>query len=212
MRNKYVQRALICICACLLGLSALATAQSLPPDPPNALNMHLIGAVDTALCDTSQPVGGTNCTAVLSRAYSKNADWPTTTQTPDGESIFNTGCYESGVNPSQFVTGQVMPGCFRVVDVADPTKPVRVAEVPTFDPVNSPLPPPPSSTFWATANDNIKVWTNAAFNGQDCTILDGNVLGSCTKPFGLTISTACGDWKVDPNGKYHAENLGTATC
>jgi hypothetical protein len=174
--------------------------------------MHLIGAVDIATCDTSQPVGGANCTPFLSRAYSKNADWPTTTITPGLEDIFNTGCYESGVNPSQFVTGQVMPGCFRVVDVKDPKNPVRVAEVPTFDPVNSPLPPSPNSSFWTSANANLNVWTNAAFNGQDCTILDGNVLASCTKPFGLTISTACGDWKIESNGKYHAVNVGKATC
>jgi hypothetical protein len=150
--------------------------------------MQLIGAVDTALCDTSKPAGGANCTPLLSRAYSKNADWPTTTLTPDGEDIFNTGCYESGVNASQFVTGQVMPGCFRVVNVKDPKNPVRVAEVPVFDPVNSPAPPPPNDPYWGPAPNyntlhfNINVWKNSAFNGQDCTILDGNVPGTCTQP------------------------------
>lgn len=204
MCNKYVQGALVCICACLLGLSTLAKAQSLPPDPQGALNMHLIGAVDIATCDTSQPVGGNNCTAALSRAYSKNGDWPTTTNMPDGESIFNTGCYESGINPA-------MPGCFRVVDVSDPRNPKRVAEVPAYDTVNSPLPPVPTSSYWASHPD-IDVWHNLKFNGKDCVIYDGNVFGSCTTPFGLTISTACGDWKVESNGKYHAENAGMATC
>jgi hypothetical protein len=199
MSEKLLRTLMASIGVLLLGSFVVARAASLPKDPPGALNMQLIGATDIATCDTSQPVGGNNCTPALSRAYSKNGDWPDTTYT-----FFNTGCYENGITPT-------MPGCFRVVDVSDPMNPKRIAEVPAYDPVNSPLPPPPSSSYWGTHGD-IDVWHNAKFNGQDCTVLDGNVLGSCTKHFGLTISTACGDWKIDANGKYHAENVGAATC
>ncbi len=202
---------------------AFAKAAPLPPDPLDAVGMHIIGAVDYALCDPAQPIPGPNldnCTAYNSRAYSKNGDWPDTTYT-----FFTDGCYESGINPSQFVTNKVIPGCFRVVDVADPRNPKRIAEVYVYDTVNSPAPPPPSDSFWGTTTNpqhaDINVWSNPAFDGKNCTIYDGNKLGAdCTatgsKPFGLTISTQCGDWKkvVDPNDgtlKYAAEISG-AKC
>jgi hypothetical protein len=199
---------LVCASISVVEFSGLARAAALPPDPPDAVGMHIIGAVDVALCDTTQPIpgpNGDNCTPKNSRAYSKNGDWPITTHV-DRADIFNTGCYESGVNPSQFVTGKVMPGCFRVVDVKDPTNPKRIAEVYVYDTVNSPPPPPPSDSYWSTP-DVKSVWTDPSFNGKNCTIYDGNKFDAdCTatgnSPFKLTISTACRDWVVGPNGEH----------
>lgn len=183
-----------------------AVPSDLPPDPPNALNLHVIGAMDVGTCN---PPGSTNCTAGLHNQYSKHGNWPLT-DVIDGLDIFTSGCYENGINPA-------MPGCFRVVDVSDPMNPKRIAEVPVYDPVNSPLPPPPTDPFWGTSSSpehfDINVWNNPNFNGKNCTIYDGNVLAvNCETPFQLEISTACDDWKVEPNGKYKAENAGEATC
>ncbi len=185
-----------------------AVPSDLPPDPVGAFNLHVVGAMDVGICN---PPNSNNCTPGQHNQYSKNGNWPLTTII-DGKDIFTSGCYENSIDPA-------MPGCFRVVDVSDPYNPKRIAEVPVYDPVNSPLPPPPTdASFWGpgpgynTLHYDINVWKNPKFTGKNCTIYDGNVLGDCEVPFGLEISTACGDWKKESNGQYHAVNAGKAEC
>jgi hypothetical protein len=53
MGKTYLRTCLVGGCALLLGFSGLARAVStspLPPDPPDAVGMHIIGAVDVATC------------------------------------------------------------------------------------------------------------------------------------------------------------------
>jgi hypothetical protein len=126
-------------------------AKAAGPVHDESTNFVLIGSVDTA-----------KGTPALSRAYSKIAPWPDTEGT-----IFNTGCYESGINPA-------MPGCFRVVDVSDPYHPVRIATVEVYDTVQSPLPPVPTDNYWLS-HSATNVWTNPKFDS-------------------LPFSTSCGDW------------------
>lgn len=157
MRNKHPWGFALLLCALSVGLLLGTTmAKAAGPVPVESTNFVLLGSVDTA-------VG----TPANSRAYSKIAPWPDTEDT-----FLNTGCYENGIN-----AGNV--GCFRVVDVKDPFHPVRIATVEVFDRVNSPRPPPPNDTYWAT-HSATNVWTNDAFNN-------------------LPFSTACGDW-ILPNG------------
>jgi len=66
-------------------------------------------------------------------SFSKLAPWPHT----DGDYLYS-GCYDS----SPLDTVRVAPDrCFMTVDVSDPTTPVRLATVHTFDQETSPTPP-----------------------------------------------------------------------
>ena len=157
---------LVCILsvAWLFGTAMMAKAESIGPITDKFV---LVGSVDTAS-------GGVRTD---SRGYSKIAPWPVTQY-----SFLNTGCYESGLNetPAPYMkvnAGNI--GCFRVVDVSDPANPVRIATVTSYDPVNSPRPPSPNDTYWAT-HPATNVWTNPAFDD-------------------LPFSTSCGDWKL-PDG------------
>ncbi len=168
MRGKYT---LVSLVLAWLVVPLVAMAEP----PVRSWNFELLGQVDVA---TGTP---TNM-----RAYSKIAPWPNTDRT-----FLNTGCYENGVNPSQFVNGAVLPGCFRVVDGADPLHPKRIATVEVYDRVKSPVPPPPASAYWTTAVNGtlpVNVWTDKKFDWN----------GSSP----LVFSTACGDWAVDAQGKH----------
>jgi len=162
MDKKFSPGWIVFVCvlsvACLLGATIAASAAN--PVPDQADNFVLIGKVDVAS-------GGSPAN---SRAYSKIAPWPDTQN-----QTFNTGCYESGLNPD-------MPGCFRVIDVSNPLEPKRIATVETYDRKLSPLPPVPSDPYWAS-HPELNVWTNDKFND-------------------LEFSTSCGDWAVNPNGKH----------
>jgi hypothetical protein len=66
--------------------------------------------------------------------YSKLAPWPET----DGRYLYS-GCYD----PAPLVKNiPEADRCFMTVDLKDPEKPVRLATVYSFDPVQSPAPPP----------------------------------------------------------------------
>ena len=66
-------------------------------------------------------------------SFSKLAPWPYT----DGDYLY-AGCYD----PSPLDTARPAPDrCFMTIDASDPTTPVRLATVPTFDHVASPSPP-----------------------------------------------------------------------
>jgi hypothetical protein len=165
MRKKHSWRFAFLVCALSVGLLLGTTvAKAAGPVPVESTNFVLLGSVDVA--DDGTPA--------KSRAYSKIAPWPDTEDT-----FFNTGCYESGLNvtpPLNSVTNAGNIGCFRVVDVADPFHPVRIATVETYDKVNSPRPPSPNDLYW-TGKFDTNVWTNPKFDN-------------------LPFSTACGDWKV----------------
>jgi hypothetical protein len=157
MSKKHSWGFAILVCALSVGLLlGITVAKAAGPVPVESTNFVLLGTVDVA--DDGTPT--------KSRAYSKIAPWPDTEDT-----FFNTGCYESGINPD-------MPGCFRVVDVADPFHPVRIATAESYDRVKSPLPPVPTSSYWNNATDNhvaTNVWKNSKFDN-------------------LPFSTSCGDW------------------
>ena len=157
MRNKHSLGFALVMCALAVGLLLGSTVVAKSAEVPvESWNFELVGSVDTAT--GLGTVGG---------GYSKIAPWPYTQNT-----FFNTGCYENGLN-----VGTV--GCFRVLNVANPFNPVRVATVEVFDRVNSPRPPLPNDPYWV-AHPDTNVWTNDAFNN-------------------LPSSTACGDWKL-PDG------------
>ncbi len=152
MCKKHCWGFAVLVCALSVGLLLAPTmAKAANPVPDQSTNFVLIGSVDAA---TGTPDA--------SRAYSKIAPWPDTEDT-----FFNTGCYESGITPA-------MPGCFRVVDVADPKHPKRIATVEVYDRVQSPLPPVPTDPYWTT-HAATNVWTNPKYDG-------------------LPFSTSCGDW------------------
>jgi hypothetical protein len=171
-RIKFISFLAVMVSFCLAGSAMIALAEP----PVVSWNFNLLGMVDNADDGTSENA----------KAYSKIAPWPDT----DGTTL-NTGCYENDVN-----AGTV--GCFRVVDVADPANPVRIATVEPFDRVNSPRPPPPNDQYWTPARDSHNVWTNDDFNN-------------------LPFSTECKDWEMSPDGKKHIgpgwhETPGKATC
>ena len=139
MSKKYPWGVILLASALALTWVVGTAMTALAEPPEESWNFTLLGAVDVA-------VGNTN--ADLSRAYSKIAPWPDTEGT-----YLNTGCYENDVN-----RGTV--GCFRVVDVVDPTNPVRVATVEVFDPSGD------------TTLTLVSVTSNEPDNGMD----DGNTV------------------------------------
>ena len=162
MRIKHAWGLTVLVCVLsVTWLLGTPVANAAGPVADEATNFVLIGKVDVAS-------GGSPAN---SRAYSKIAPWPDTQ-----DQTFNTGCYESGINPD-------MPGCFRVIDVSEPYHPKRIATVEVYDREKSPLPPVPTDPYWATPGvDN--VWSSHKFDNT------------------LVFSTSCGDWAVNKKGKH----------
>lgn len=73
-------------------------------------------------------------------AYSKLAPWPRVT----GDYLYS-GCY---VKAPLVAEDPGADRCFMVVDVSEPTRPVRVSTIHAYDPQESP-PPPPDHVVWS---------------------------------------------------------------
>lgn len=108
-------------------------------------------------------------------AFSKLSPWPDT----DGRYLYS-GCYDpSPLTPEDPTSDR----CFTVVDVANPTSPVRIASVHTYDTVNSPS-PPEDHIVWSDdyAFPNLPVRAPCRVDWDDPDIAAGREAPACWDP------------------------------